>query len=101
MGLSLNDCLAKGPSLLNNLLGILIRFRENPFAFVGDIKKMFHSIDITQPDQMTHLFLWRNCDLQAKPSMYAMTAVNMGDRPSATIAQVALRKTAARQKVKF
>ena len=94
MGLSLNDCLAKGPSLLNNLLGILIRFRENPFAFVGDIKKMFHSIDIAQPDQMTHLFLWRDCDLQAKPSTYAMTAVNMGDRPSSTIAQVALRKTA-------
>ena len=28
------------------------------------------------------------------PTTYAMTAVNMGDRPSATIAQVALRKTA-------
>ena len=94
MGLSLNDCLAKGPSLLNNLLGILMRFRENRFAFIGDIKKMFHSIDIPQSDQMMHLFLWRDCDLKSKPSTYAMTVVNMGDRPSATIAQIALRKSA-------
>ena len=94
MGLSLNECLAKGPSLLNSLLGILIRFRENQIAFIGDIKKMYHSIDIPLHDQMTHLFLWRDCDMSVKPTTYAITAVNMGDRPSAMIAQVALRKTA-------
>ena len=55
---------------------------------------MYHSIDISLPDQMTHLFLWRNCDSDAKPTTYAITAVNMGDRPSATIAQIALHKTA-------
>ena len=93
-GYSLNDYLAKGPSLLNQLLGILIRFRENKVAFIGDISKMFHSIDIPNYDQMTHLFLWRNFEIDRSPKTYAMTAVNMGDRPSATIAQVALRKTA-------
>ena len=56
-GMSLNDCLAKGPCLLNQLLGILLRFRQERFAFIGDIKKMFHSIDIPTQDQMTHLFL--------------------------------------------
>ena len=45
-GVSLNDCLAKGPSLLNEMLGILMRFRQNQFAFIGDISKMFHSIEI-------------------------------------------------------
>ena len=43
---------------------------------------------------MTHLFLWRKCDLSVEPTVYAMTALNMGDKPSATIAQVALRKSA-------
>ena len=57
MGLSLNDCLAKGPSLLNALLGVLLRFRKDKFAFIGDIKKMYHSIDIPVKDQMMHLFL--------------------------------------------
>ncbi len=38
---SLNDFLAKGPSFLNNLLGILLRFREGRVAFTGDITKCF------------------------------------------------------------
>ena len=92
--LSLNDCLAKGPCLLNQLLGILLRFRQDKFAFIGDIKKMFHSIDIPIQDQMTHLFLWRNLETTVKPRTYAMTVVNMGDRPASAIAQTALRMTA-------
>ena len=93
-GLCLNDCLAKGPSLLNNMLGILMRFRQDQFAFIGDISKMFHSIDIPKEDQMTHLFLWRDIQTDIKPNTYAITAVNMGDRPASAIAQTALRKTA-------
>ena len=37
---SLNDSLAKGPDMLNNLLGILVRFREVYYAIVRDISKM-------------------------------------------------------------
>ena len=93
-GLSLNECLAKGPSLLNNMLGILMRFRQDQFAFIGDISKMFHSIDIPEEDQMMHLFLWRGLQTDEMPKTYAITAVNMGDRPASAIAQTALRKTA-------
>ena len=93
-GHALNEYLAKGPSMLNLLLGVLLRFRENRHGFIGDISNMFHAIDIPIHDQMTHLFLWRNCAVESHPKTYAMTAVNMGDRPSATIAQVALRKSA-------
>ena len=100
-GISLNECLAKGPSLLNNILGILLRFRQEEFAFIGDISKMFHSISIPIEDQMTHLFLWRNLQSELKPNTYAMTAVNMGDRPAAAIAQTALRKTAEEDKQEF
>ena len=100
-GSSLNDYLAKGPSMLNKLLGVLLRFREGKGAFIGDISKMYHSIDIPLLDQMTHLFLWRNLEIDRPPSTYAMTAVNMGDKPSATIAQVALRKTAEEAQDKF
>ena len=93
-GHSLNGYLAKGPKMLNRLLGVLLRFRQGQHAFIGDISKMYHAIGIPLVDQMTHLFLWRGLKEDCPPITYAMTAVNMGDRPSATIAQLALRKTA-------
>ena len=55
---------------------------------------MFHSIEITPVDQMTHRFLWRNLNTTKEPDNYVITAVNFGDRPSAAIAIIALRKTA-------
>ena len=93
-GVSLNYYFAKGPSLLNNILGVLLRFRKERYAFICDISKMFHSISIPIVDQMTHLFLWRDFNTDIKPKTYAITAVNMGDQPASAIAQTALRKTA-------
>ena len=43
MGHVFDEYWAKGPDLLNSLLGILVRFRENEVAFIGDMKKMFNS----------------------------------------------------------
>ena len=36
----INDYWAKGPTLMRNLLGVIIRFREEEVAVTGDIKKM-------------------------------------------------------------
>ena len=38
MGHMLNDYWAKGPHLRNDLLGVLIRFRENNIAMIGIIQ---------------------------------------------------------------
>ena len=40
-GLSLNDCVFPGPSLIPNLASILIRFRRWKIAFTADISKAF------------------------------------------------------------
>ena len=93
-GYSVNDCSMKGPSLLNSLFGVLLRFREEVYAFVGDLAKMFHSIDMPVEDQMMHLFMWRDNNENVKPEIYAMTVLNMGDRPSAAIAQICLKDAA-------
>ena len=68
---------------------------------MGDISKMFHSIETPVFDQMTHLFLWRDLEIEKEPVTYAITAVNMGDRPSATMATVALRKTAIMNETEY
>ena len=90
----LNEYWAKGPDLLGNLLGILVKFREDFVAYLGDVKKMYHSIRIDPEDQQTHRFLWRDFKRDEKPQEYMMQVVSFGDRPAATIAQLALRKTA-------
>ena len=90
----INEYWVKGPNLLTSLLGILIRFREERFAIIGDIKKMFHAIKINEVDQNTHRFLWQNLDIDRKADDYIMLSVSFGDRPSAGIAITALRKTA-------
>ena len=100
-GQNLNDYLAKGPDMLNNLAGVLLRFRENYIGFSGDISKMFHSIGITERDQMMHLFLWRDLDERRYPETYAIQVVNFGDRPSGAIALAALRETANKFKEEF
>ena len=82
--------------MLNNLLGVILRFREEYEAFHGDI-----SIEIPLEDQMTHLFLWRNLEEQRSPDTYAMTAVNFGDKPPGAIALITLKKTAKMQQKQY
>ena len=89
----LNEYWAKGPDLLNSLLGILIRSRESKIAFIGDIKKMYHTVGRTRViDQHTHRFLWRDMDVTREPGTYVIHRVSFGDKSSGTIATVALRK---------
>lgn len=80
--------------MLNNLHNVLLMFREEGVAIIRDIQKMIHSINIPLLHQMTHCFLWKDLDDQKEPETYVMTAVNMEDCPSGTIATVPLRKTA-------
>ena len=50
-GHKLNDYWMKGPDLLNNLFGVVLRFREREVALVGDISKMYHRVLIPERDQ--------------------------------------------------
>ena len=98
-GVSLNSCLAKGPdSYKNSSLGILLRWKEEAVALVGDIKKMFHSVEMRPLEQQCHRFLWRDLDTEKEPDIYVMTKVNMGDKPAPAIATEALSMTAERHK---
>ena len=93
-GHRLNDYWMKGPDLLNDLFGVVLRFRENEIAFIGDISKMYHRIRIPEADQHVHRFLWRNLQTDRKPDVYVKTVLTFGDKPAPAMAQIALRKTA-------
>lgn len=50
MGYVLNEYWVKGFDLFNNLLGVLICFRENRVVFMGDIRKMYYIVKMLELD---------------------------------------------------
>lgn len=92
-GLSLNDVLIKGPDVLNSIRAVLLRFRAGEFAALGDIRKMYNSIWLEEREVHLHRFLWRDNE-DAEMEDFAITRVNMGDKPAGCIAQIAMRETA-------
>ena len=90
----LNDYWVKGPDLMNNLAGILMRFREEKVGITGDIRKMYHTIKTSVLDQHTHRFLWRDLQECRRPDVYVITSVSFGDKPAGAIAMLALQNTA-------
>ena len=58
-GVCINDCLETGPPLIPDLVSILLRFRQWPIALVGDIKKAFLQVGVTEGDCDSLRFLLR------------------------------------------
>ncbi|XP_068229330.1 uncharacterized protein [Palaemon carinicauda] len=100
-GHRLNDYWAKGPDLLNDLVEILLRFRQDNVAVIGDISKMYNSVRLKELEQHTHRFVWRDADYSRPPNHHVLTAVGFGDRPSGVIAITALKKTASIKENEF
>ena len=53
-----NDCLYRGPVMLPDLCGLLIRFRMSLIGVVGDIEKAFLSVGLPAQDRDVTRFLW-------------------------------------------
>ena len=93
-GHGLNDYWPKGPDLLNDLFGVVLRFRENKVAISADISKMYQRVLIPEDDKHVHRFLWRNLETDKPPDVYKMNVLTSGDKPAPAMAHIALQKTA-------
>ena len=58
--MSLNECLYRGAVILQDLTGILLRFRLNKNALVADIEKAFLQIGLTKDAKDVTRFVWLN-----------------------------------------
>ncbi len=57
-GISLNNQIHSGPDLTNKLRSMLNQFRLQKFCILGDIKGMFHMIQILKKQRDSLRFLW-------------------------------------------
>ncbi|VDI10348.1 Hypothetical predicted protein, partial [Mytilus galloprovincialis] len=55
---SLNDCLMSVPPMLNDLTGILARFRLHKHAVTTDIEKAFLNVELDKEDRDVTRFFW-------------------------------------------
>ena len=94
-GVSLNDYLLQGPDFMNDLLGILCRFRKESVAFMTDIKSMFHQFVVAEEHRDLLRFLWW---LDGDPSKevidYRMKVHLFGASSSPGCANFGLRRAA-------
>lgn len=94
-GTSLNNELLQGPNLTRSLLGVLICFRQEPVACMGDIQAMFYQVKVAEEDRDFLRFLWwPEGDLSQEPAVYRMTVHMFGAVSSPSYASYTLRKTA-------
>ncbi|UYV61846.1 hypothetical protein LAZ67_1006840 [Cordylochernes scorpioides] len=56
--LSLNDCLASGPNVIEQIPAILLKFREKAIGVIADIRKAFLQIEVKEEDRDYLRFLW-------------------------------------------
>lgn len=99
-GVSLNDCLLKGPAGNQDLMKILIGFRWEQTAFSGDVKRMFLCIGM-EPKDRDHLrFFWRENE-EDELRTFRFTAVTFGLTDAPFLAQEVFKRHAAKYKDKY
>ena len=71
-GASLNKSLLTGPDLVENLIYVLLRFRQQPYAVSDYIEGMFLQVGVLPSDQPLLRFMWRE-DSKTKVALYKYT----------------------------
>ena len=95
-GTSINKQLLSGPDLANQIVGVLLRFREESVAVTGDIEAMFHQVKIPEEQRNFLRFIWWKDNNPEKELVdYQMTAHVFGGISSPSCSNFALRKTAS------
>ena len=66
-GESLNKHLLQGPDLMNKLVGVLTRFRQEEIAITCDVEQMFHNFMVSETHRDYLRFLWFEDGDMTKP----------------------------------
>ncbi|XP_046480969.1 uncharacterized protein [Neodiprion pinetum] len=61
-GISLNECLMTGPTIQDDLLTLILRFRLHNYVLTGDIEKMYRQCLVRPEDREYLRILWKEND---------------------------------------
>jgi hypothetical protein len=91
---SLNNQLLQGLDLMNSLVGVIIRFRQDHIALAADIEAMFHQVRVKDGDCEALCYLWwPNGELSKQLKCYQMQVHLFGGTSSPSCAAYALKRT--------
>ena len=85
----------QGPDLINHLVGVLLRFRSEPIAVMGDIDSMYYQVRIPEEQHDLMRFVWwPNGDLTKELQDFKMCVHMFGGICCPSAANFAIKKTA-------
>ncbi|KAA0202578.1 hypothetical protein HAZT_HAZT012205, partial [Hyalella azteca] len=91
-GTSLNQKLMQGPDFTNNIVGVLLRFRQEKICITGDVEKMYYQVRIPAEQSDFMRFFWTNEKFEVIQCRLKVHV--FGAKSSPSVANYALRKTA-------
>ncbi|XP_031350590.1 uncharacterized protein LOC116176246 [Photinus pyralis] len=99
-GYSLNDVQYTGPNLQNDLMAILLRFRQYTYVITADISKMYRNILVNHDHRRFQKIFWRfNTNEAIK--CYKLNTVTYGTSSAPFLAMRSLRQVATEIKSSF
>ena len=100
-GVSLNSQLGGGPDGLNSLVGILLRWREQPVVLTGDVTAFFFMIETDDADISAFRYLWFKDETMEEVRELESNVQIFGARSSPPIAAFTLKYHAARIRERY
>ncbi|XP_067205391.1 uncharacterized protein [Linepithema humile] len=92
-GVSLNDILMVGPTLQQDLISILFKFRIWQYVLTGDVAKMYRQVLINESQWALQRILWRNSD-EEEVRVFELTTVTYGTASASFLAVRSLQEIA-------
>ena len=93
-GVCLNSEVKQGPNLINDLVSVLLRFRQYRYAVTADIEDMYLQVRVPQSQRNALRFLWYDpINDSGNPVVYRMKTHLFGGKWCASSTAFALKQT--------
>ena len=90
-GLSSNDLQMIGPTVQDDILSILLRFRQHRYILAADVEKMYRQIIVHPNDRYLQQIVWRD-DVTEPMMTYTLNTVTYGTASAPYLATRCLRQ---------